>query len=132
MVCAGSFLSSWQLVEGKVSTGAGKSGSLFLRSADGKYILKTLIREEKDTLLRILPGLAKVRRFTPAFCFLPFTLLPFTFYPFTFCLCPRLFTPWLTALGGECGAEFVEPSVRVGSVCARESFRVLYGVIECV
>jgi hypothetical protein len=41
------------------SKSTGKSGSAFVKSSDGKFIIKTLIKEEKDTCLRILPAYLK-------------------------------------------------------------------------
>lgn len=46
----GELSSFWQL------TSSGKSGSLFYYSSDGKFILKTIHKEEFDCLFEILPN----------------------------------------------------------------------------
>ncbi|CAK9099600.1 Phosphatidylinositol 4-phosphate 5-kinase type-1 beta (PIP5K1-beta) (PtdIns(4)P-5-kinase 1 beta) (Phosphatidylinositol 4-phosphate 5-kinase type I beta) (PIP5KIbeta) (Type I phosphatidylinositol 4-phosphate 5-kinase beta) [Durusdinium trenchii] len=51
-------------------TGSGKSGAIFFKSADGKYVIKELKRSERDTLLRILQSMVQYM-----------TAYPFTFLP---------------------------------------------------
>ena len=48
------FLASMSALTGG-STGAGKSGQLFYKSRDGKYVLKTLPQDEANVLRSILP-----------------------------------------------------------------------------
>lgn len=43
------------------SKGSGKSGALFVVSKTKKYLLKTLRKEEKDSLKKMAPDLAEVR-----------------------------------------------------------------------
>lgn len=58
------FQSEWDpaaIAEKVASKGAGKSGSLFVSSKTGKYLLKTLRKEEKDALKKMARELAYVR-----------------------------------------------------------------------
>jgi hypothetical protein len=57
--------------------GAGKSGALFVASKNRKFLLKTLRKEEKDTLKAMATDLAQVRYFC-CFFFLSVFLLCLT------------------------------------------------------
>jgi hypothetical protein len=60
------FLEEWDpdsIAHNTPNTGAGKSGALFVVSRSRRFLLKTLRREEKDTLRAMAPGLLRVRRF---------------------------------------------------------------------
>ena len=43
----------------KAGEGAGRSGSFFFHSHDGKFIIKTISKGELELLLRILPALSE-------------------------------------------------------------------------
>lgn len=54
------FSQSWITDEYSQSKSGGKSGSKFIFSKDRKFILKTIIKSEKDTLLNVLNNLKDV------------------------------------------------------------------------
>eukprot|EP00124_Ichthyophonus_hoferi_P000916 Ihof_evm1s40 gene=Ihof_evmTU1s40 len=57
-ISSASFTESWTIPEDKLTAkeGAGRSGSLFLKSADGKFLMKTIPKDEVETFLEILPN----------------------------------------------------------------------------
>lgn len=68
------FRAEWEpqtVANNVASKGAGKSGALFVVSKTGKFLLKTLRKDEKDKLRELSHGLLSVRNktlFSPSNC----------------------------------------------------------------